>query len=517
MKKNLLFIIAILTCAQLSAQGGYEGFRFSSNELTGTARGQAMGGAFGALGGDPTGITLNPGGLGIYRSSEVTGTINLGTSNIESTPDALWEGPSIGKNKSVFNFNNLSLVGYFPTGNNEGARTVNFSFVYNRLKDFNRKYTSSSSVMGNSITDYMALTAEGFKKSEITETNRYNPYFESNIFWLPILGLNGNFISPLSNTEYTSYFPTANNTASGNLNVWESGKIESYDFSLGTNFSNELFLGATASLTNIEYKMESIHEETFKQGGAIGLENHLRTEGYGYQLKLGAIWVPTDFLRFGLSFHSPTWYNLTDTYKAYTDHSLEGTASTPTGRYEYRFNTPSTWIISGALLIATDAILSLDYEVRDYRAMDYRNENNILDNFASSQNYFIDSDYRVASTIRIGAEYKFTPQLSVRLGGAFMQNPYEESYRKGEKEEIIYGTATNYTIQGDATYATAGFGYRFTPQIYLDIAFIYKEQTDKLYYFSPVWNDNQEVLIESLPSKLKNKNYKGLVTLGYKF
>ncbi|MCC8144896.1 MAG: outer membrane protein transport protein, partial [Bacteroidales bacterium] len=495
MKKNLLFIIALFACAQLFAQGGYDGLRLSRNELLGTARGQAMGGAFGALGGDPTSITVNPAGVGVYRSSEVSATFNLSSTSMKSTMDPLWGGSKDNQNKFSANFNSLSVVGYFPTGNTNGPKTVNFAFVYNRLKNLNRNYKSNSPLgMGNSLTDYIATISNGIDNYYFDDRN--DPYGSRNIPWLSTLGWKGYLINPVGNNTYESVFPQQ--SVSGLLDVREKGYVESYDFSLGTNIADAVYLGATFALTNIDYTMSSFYAESFQRGALVELENYQKTDGSGYQLKLGAIWSPTDYLRIGAAYHSPTWYSITDTYWGDTYQSEEGTASTPTGVSRYKFYTPYTWVISVAGILGTDAIISLDYEIRDYKGMDYRDRGGVLDNMAMDQNDIIDQDYRVASTLRLGAEYRFTPQFSGRLGYSFVQNPYEQSYRKGWKEEVIYRTSPHYTIEGDVNYFTAGIGYRFTPQFFMDIAFVYRTQTDKLYYFSPIWDENGGVVVESL-------------------
>lgn len=49
----------------------------SANQLRGTARFMSMGGAFTALGGDLSVLGQNPGGIGIYRSSEVGLSLDL--------------------------------------------------------------------------------------------------------------------------------------------------------------------------------------------------------------------------------------------------------------------------------------------------------------------------------------------------------------------------------------------------------------------------------------------------------
>ena len=78
MKKITYLLAFMLTLSiTLFAQGEVDALRFSREDLYGTARAMSMGGAFGALGGDLTGVSVNPAGIAVYRSSEVVGTLNL--------------------------------------------------------------------------------------------------------------------------------------------------------------------------------------------------------------------------------------------------------------------------------------------------------------------------------------------------------------------------------------------------------------------------------------------------------
>jgi hypothetical protein len=70
MKRFGIILTALFIYTGLFAQGEMDIIRLSSSDLRGAARGQSMGGAFGALGGDAAGIMINPAGLGVYRSSE---------------------------------------------------------------------------------------------------------------------------------------------------------------------------------------------------------------------------------------------------------------------------------------------------------------------------------------------------------------------------------------------------------------------------------------------------------------
>ena len=60
------YIIALLTLGLAStsfAQNYSDALQFSRTDISGSARFVAMGGSFGALGGEISGISVNPGGI----------------------------------------------------------------------------------------------------------------------------------------------------------------------------------------------------------------------------------------------------------------------------------------------------------------------------------------------------------------------------------------------------------------------------------------------------------------------
>ncbi|MDR3061567.1 MAG: outer membrane protein transport protein [Dysgonamonadaceae bacterium] len=318
----------------------------------------------------------------------------------------------------------------------------------------------------------------------------------------------------------------------------ERGYIETYDFSLGTNFSDKFYLGATFSLTNILYHLDSFYGEKLGEGGTIGLDNYFETQGAGYQFNAGVIWRPVDALRLGVAYHSPVWYSLTDYYQgtAKADHAggntgQEGISTPNDALTDYRFNTPYYWVFSAAGVIGTKAVVSLDYEIKDYSGM------NLMDKYGKEkefENHYIQQDFKTASTVRAGLEYRFTPQFSGRLGYSWVENPYKTEFKdnpsageylnvneKYRYKDLIVGTVPHYTIESNVNYLTAGIGYRFTPRFYVDATLVYRSQTDDLYYFPSYEfiNNNGEhrQLVKSIPAKLTNNTYKGLVTVGYKF
>jgi hypothetical protein len=107
--QSVLILSAVLfATTQAKAQTDADAFRYSGSSITGTARYTSMSGAFGALGGEFSGLSTNPAGIGIYRSSEVTFTPSIYAANTKST----FLGNQISENKFNFNFGNAGLSSY---------------------------------------------------------------------------------------------------------------------------------------------------------------------------------------------------------------------------------------------------------------------------------------------------------------------------------------------------------------------------------------------------------------------
>ena len=116
-------------------QSAFDIYQFSQREMRGTARYMSMAGAFGALGGDLSAINLNPGGIGIYRSSDVGVTLDfdIGSTTAESA------GTSVATDRFKFYCNNAGYVGALQL-DSDVMPNINWGFTYNRAASFNRHY-----------------------------------------------------------------------------------------------------------------------------------------------------------------------------------------------------------------------------------------------------------------------------------------------------------------------------------------------------------------------------------------
>ncbi|MFT4576617.1 MAG: hypothetical protein ACI9SI_001546, partial [Polaribacter sp.] len=88
MKKVTLFVFfCALSLPSFSQSLGYEDLAllFSKDNNTGTARFNAMSGAFGALGGDLSAIKINPAGASVFKNSLFSTSLNSRNTETTST------------------------------------------------------------------------------------------------------------------------------------------------------------------------------------------------------------------------------------------------------------------------------------------------------------------------------------------------------------------------------------------------------------------------------------------------
>ncbi|MDR1119706.1 MAG: outer membrane protein transport protein [Dysgonamonadaceae bacterium] len=506
MKRNILSIAAFFVVSFSFAQGEMDALRYARNDLTGTARAMSMGGAFGALGGDITGIAINPGGIGVYRSSEIVTTMNFENISTKTT---------LTDNRFKFNFDNVGYVGFFPSGS-DGVVGYHFGFTYNRLKNYNRKYTTQGQAMPVSLSDYVATKSRGLDSDLLLHSGAADPF--NDMPWLSVLSYNAGIIKNKVNDRfnYESILPIGE-TVDNALSVSEKGSIGSYDFTLGMNIANIVSLGATLSFTNIDYRMSAYYSEKFANGGDFFLDNWLQTDGNGCGVKVGTVIRPIDALRIGIAYHSPTWYSLYDHFNAKMDYSEKNwIKSADDNTLDYSFQTPYKWVFSVAGIIGTRAIVSVDYELTDYSSTKFHTINGGYDPNFKVQNSYMEEDLRPTSSLRTGLEIRPISQLSIRLGYAFAQAPMKKRVLAGDQEIETVGSIPHFVLEGDTHYYTAGLGFRFTRNLYMDVAVIAKQEKDKVYAFSNIF-ENGAPIVESTPAGLKINTFKGLLTVGCKF
>lgn len=554
MKKTLLTLIATGIPTLMMAQAAVDAARLSQIDNRGTARFISMGGAFTALGGDISTLNQNPAGIGVFRGNEVSLTLNLDAINTEtSTP-----GYSNSVSKTKFNFQNFGFIGTINL-HSDATPTLSFGASYNRLATFNRIVNGRFNFGANdrtSLSNYIAAMAnsEGPVNSKYLKWDGpydgYNPYMGDNTYqpsWLTTLGYQGFVINDVG--EGSAYHYQGLGDATSSLfRTQEKGYVDEYNISVGGNLYNLVYWGIGVGITDIDYKQYSYYEETIQNGqiaaqnaNATGnndpyylvdgradyrLSNFLQSSGTGYNIKLGVIVKPINQLRIGFAFHTPTWYKMTDTYWGdidyrYTpdDNTYAVNASNGYGPLtndgsswnDYNLRTPWRMMFGIAGVIGNRAIISADYEIRgnDMRVSDpYGDE-------YTGVSADIKTYYKKVSVFRLGAEYRVTPQLSLRAGYSYQSSPVQTAVENDGLMVWTAGTIPSYSFENTANQYSLGVGYKFS-KFYLDLAYVYRTRESTWHAYSPILVGQS--LDQSSPSaSVKNNASQVYLTFGYKF
>ena len=109
MKKYILLSGLMAASSMAFAQEEFDALKYSLTDLSGSARYVSMSGAFGALGGDMTTLGMNPAGIAVFRTSELSITPSLSSASAKS----LFNGYNSKDSKTTLLINNFGYVGSF--------------------------------------------------------------------------------------------------------------------------------------------------------------------------------------------------------------------------------------------------------------------------------------------------------------------------------------------------------------------------------------------------------------------
>ncbi len=497
MKRNYALIVIMILLPQfLLAQTFSDAFRMSYNQIQGTARSAGMGNAFGALGGDFTSLSINPAGSAVYQSGEFVITPNYYINNSEMTGGSIM----FTDKDQGFALSNVGAVGAFKTNRSEaGIISINYGIGYNRLADYNSKAFAN---FDNSSVSYLD-DITNYANSEMLS----NSYLNQNIGdiqyrdWPTKLAWDTYLIDPNTDNQGNVIDGSYHNVlfdgekVNQRKNYSQSGNLDEYLFNLGVNFNHKFYLGSTIGIHDMRYNRNTVYHETFlSDNSSFDYYDDYYMEGHGFNLKIGAIYRPVPNLRLGLAFHTPTFYQIDESSTLSMDSYLSQSYSNyGVNRYAYEFTTPMKVVMSGALILAKRALVSVDAEYVDYAAMRFHEGGSGSDNF-SDVNNVMDTYFKSALNLRVGAELKLTEQFAVRGGYQNYGNPFRSELNQQS------------SLTNNVSVYSAGFGYTVN-SFAVNVAY-----TNSI---SNVSEGNEQANYYQLPRENNNQNV--LVTFGFRF
>ncbi len=490
MKRSIIITAIIITISTLGlSQNAVDALRYSRLSMGGTARYMAMGGAFGALGADMSVLSSNPGGLGVYKSSDFsfTPSVHIGSST------SYYNGFEASDSRANFNIANL---GYVYTKrlsgrtNEQGFRHVQFAFGLNRLNDFNRRYLMVGDNTENSLLDTYVEQAQGVNWWDIEDNYRGLYGFDLYPAWWTYL------IDVADTNTMTYYSPIPYAGTQQRKMIEQKGSMNEWNFSMGANYGELLYLGMSLSIPWIRYFENSTYTETDIQDtiydfNEFNIHNQLETRGTGFTFKFGFILRPVDFIRIGGAVHTPTWYSMRDYWNAsaesYFDNGDNYYKESPNGKYDYRLTTPMRLQGSLAFLIMNYGLISGDYEYIDYSSAKLRADDYSFFN----ENNDIALSYDKGHIFRVGTEWR-TGNLSFRAGYSYATSPYQG--------DINDGIVQSYS---------GGIGYK-DDHFYIDLAYAFAKSEEDYYLYG-----TRYITVNPVENDLKN--HRIMMTLGARF
>ena len=211
--KRISTFIMVLACTFASAQTIDDVLRYSSENLQGTARFQAMGGAFGALGGDLSALNINPAGSAVFNFSEIGITV----SNYHTSNDVLFGNTLTNTTSNSLDFNQVGGVFVFNSSNNGPWKKIALAFNYDMVQNFDNEFIASGNT-SIGVDNYFLNFAQGEPLGPLrTQEGEFieDAYLDigANLGYSAqqaFLGFQAGIIEPVDdNDQNTSYFSNA--------------------------------------------------------------------------------------------------------------------------------------------------------------------------------------------------------------------------------------------------------------------------------------------------------------------
>ncbi|MDO5970079.1 transporter [Flavivirga aquimarina] len=474
MKKLYLLFIGTLSMSTIYAQDISDALRFSQDNIQGTARFRALSGAFGALGGDMSAVSLNPAGSAVFSRSHASVT----GSNISTDNNTAYFGNTINTNISNFDLSQAGAAFVFASNNNSPWRKFTLAIAYDRTNNNDDAWNAIGTNTNNQSIDlYFLNYADGVRLEDIS---LFDGEFIEDIYQYlgnefgfahqqAFLGYQAFILEPDADDDDNTFY--SSNLADGTFqhdylysSTGYNGKVS---FNLAAQYGDNLYLGLNLNSHFIDYQRTTSLLEDNNNGGsitAIDFDNNLSTTGNGFSFQLGGILKVSPEFRVGVTYDSPTWYTIEEETTQYinsnlADPDIDFITNIVNVFPRYKVQTPAKLTGSLAYVFGKHGLISFDYSTKDYSSTKFKPESEF-----TSLNNDIARDLTNAATYRVGGEYKYQ-QFSFRGGYRFEESPYLNGITVGDLTGYSLGIGYNFgNTKLDVTYDQSERS--FAPSLY---------------------------------------------------
>ncbi len=454
--KKLLYLICIgfsINVAQ--SQEIQDAVRYAQDNLNGTARFRAMGGAFGALGGDLSSLNVNPAGSAIFSNNQLSLTFNSYNTDNNSN----YFGTSTSESESNFELNQTGGVFVFKNRNTSSNWTkFSFAINYDNTDNFDDSVFSAgvNPINSVSVDKYFISYANGVPLGLIRNSN----YSElDNGAQQAYLGYEGYIINPVNNLDDNNTLYISNVTPGGNYYQenynYSTGYNGKLSFNAATSYKDKLYIGLNLNSHFTDFaRSSSFYESNRNNLGTdytvtnLRFNNNLYTYGTGFSFQIGSIAKVTKEIRLGFAYDSPIWYDLNDEFSQNLTSVRANIVDEKTAVVDpqiinyyapYELNTPQKFTYSFAYVFGKTGLISIDYSHKDYGDTQFEPEN---DPYFRDLNAEMGKILKASGELRLGAEYKIK-EWSFRGGYRFEESPYKNGRTIGDLNSFSGGLGYN--------------------------------------------------------------------------
>lgn len=431
MRRIITTAIVLLLAVTAFAQGSSDAYCFSQTFYHGTSKALSMGNALGAVGGDKTAVCINPAGLGLYRSNELTFSLDL----LNDFHRSNYYGETTTADNFRLIIPNVGYVGTKERSNYRRLRFTQFGVGLTRTNDFNiHTYAEGLNPTSSKIDNYL-YQIDGMTPTDI-----------KNEFPMDIFPAWETYLIDIYQDSIGDYYgsPVPQGGIRQSQENTFKGRSDEWTFAGSMNFLDRFFIGASVGLQNVRREGTKAFEESMPEHSTIVTDfnrwnytESISTRGIGLNAKIGFIYHANHWLRLGASFHSPTFYALDESWQTETESQINWITYkyiSPESHYEYTLISPLKWTGSLAFIIGNQGLVSLDAEYTNYGAASFRAE----DYDYSAINQEIKDTYDRTLNFRIGTEWRMNT-LFLRAGGAYYGSPYGIGKTAGSVKKASVG------------------------------------------------------------------------------
>ena len=432
---------------------------YNGGGFGGSAKYNGMAGSMGALGGEASAAMINPAGIGVAISSNISGTLSIDNLKNKSTLAGASKEYSINKT----DLGNISGIASFQLLTETPWKFINIGVNYS----------------SRSLEDYVETPGNNNLTYTIPATS-----------------------------DILSYAGHAFN---------RYGSVDKMNIAIGANYDNQIYIGTGLNFHGAridQYDSAAFYSAVNKRTDYYEKQDTPYTEdASGFSANIGIIGKISQEFRLGAALETPTWWTINRVYNYYASPN-DGTAAE-----DRKLRTPMKATLSAAMVPTKNFAVNIDYTIglgknkyKEYGSAE-RELNNFYSNYSQNNSEIkIGAEYRIKNLrLRGGYAFESSPLKSVDLTELSVNgNLADKSYSNlllGERNTL--GLGIGYDFGG----VFLDFAYQNIQSEYKN-PFLKGDANYNAGYFS------NQYIVEydgSLVSDVKRNLNNYSITLGWKF